>query len=242
LASDSSEVILELDAVEAGYGRITALNGISLQVRRGQMVTLLGANGAGKSTTLRTISGLVRARAGAVRFEGEDITGLNAYKIARMGVVHVPEGRHVLRGLSVRENLELGAFTVKEPKLRRERIQEVFDLFPILAKRQRQDGSLLSGGEQQMLAIGRALMHGPEVLLLDEPSMGLAPKLVLETMRIIKRLNDAGTTILLVEQNARLALKLADYGYVLESGSIRMQGEAAALRADTNIVQAYLGT
>jgi branched-chain amino acid transport system ATP-binding protein len=242
LASESSDIILELDGVEAGYGRITALNGISLQVRRGQMVTLLGANGAGKSTTLRTISGLVRARAGAVRFEGEDITGLNAYKIARRGVVHVPEGRHVLRGLSVRENLELGAFTVKESKLRRERMQEVFDLFPILAKRQHQDGSLLSGGEQQMLAIGRALMHGPEVLLLDEPSMGLAPKLVLETMRIIKRLNDAGTTILLVEQNARLALKLADYGYVLESGSIRMQGEAAALRTDTNIVQAYLGT
>jgi branched-chain amino acid transport system ATP-binding protein len=241
LASDS-EIILELDGVEAGYGRITALEGISLQVRRGQMVTLLGANGAGKSTTLRTISGLVRARAGTVRFEGEDITGLNAYKIARRGVVHVPEGRHVLRGLSVRENLELGAFTVKEAKVRRERMQEVFDLFPILAKRQNQDGSLLSGGEQQMLAIGRALMHGPEVLLLDEPSMGLAPKLVLETMRIIKRLNDAGTTILLVEQNARLALKLADYGYVLESGSIRMQGEAAALRADTNIVQAYLGT
>jgi branched-chain amino acid transport system ATP-binding protein len=205
------------------------------------MVTLLGANGAGKSTTLRTISGLVRARSGRVRFEGEDITSLNAYKIARKGVVHVPEGRHVLRGLSVRENLELGAFTVKESKVRRERMQEVFDLFPILAKRQHQDGSLLSGGEQQMLAIGRALMHGPEVLLLDEPSMGLAPKLVLETMRIIKRLNDAGTTILLVEQNARLALKLADYGYVLESGSIRMQGDAATLRADTTIVQAYLG-
>ena len=241
LASDS-EIILELDGVEAGYGRITALSGISVQVRRGQMVTLLGANGAGKSTTLRTISGLVRARAGSVRFAGEDITGLNAYKIARRGVVHVPEGRHVLRGLSVRENLELGAFTVKEAKVRRERMQEVFELFPILAKRQHQDGSLLSGGEQQMLAIGRALMHGPEVLLLDEPSMGLAPKLVLETMRIIKRLNDAGTTILLVEQNARLALKLADYGYVLESGSIRMQGEAAQLRADTNIVQAYLGT
>ena len=241
LASDS-EIILELDGVEAGYGRITALNGISVQVRRGQMVTLLGANGAGKSTTLRTISGLVRARSGTVRFEGEDITGLNAYRIARRGVVHVPEGRHVLRGLSVRENLELGAFTVKESRVRRERMQEVFDLFPILAKRQHQDGSLLSGGEQQMLAIGRALMHGPEVLLLDEPSMGLAPKLVLETMRIIKRLNDAGTTILLVEQNARLALKLADYGYVLESGSIRMQGEAATLRADTTIVQAYLGT
>ena len=240
MASDS-EIILELDGIEAGYGRITALEGISLQVRRGQMVTLLGANGAGKTTTLRTISGLVRARAGSVRFAGEDITGQNAYKIARRGVVHVPEGRHVLRGLSVRENLELGGFTVPEAKVRHERMGEVFALFPILEKRQHQDGSLLSGGEQQMLAIGRALMHGPQVLLLDEPSMGLAPKLVLETMRIIKRLNDAGTTILLVEQNARLALKLAHYGYVLESGNIRMQGEAAALRADTSIVQAYLG-
>jgi branched-chain amino acid transport system ATP-binding protein len=242
LASETADIILELTDVEAAYGRITALEGISLKVRRGQMVTLLGANGAGKTTTLRTISGLVRARAGTVRFEGEDITGLGAYKIARRGVVHVPEGRHVLRGLSVRENLELGAFTVTDAKIRRERMAEVFELFPILASRQHQDGSLLSGGEQQMLAIGRALMHGPQVLLLDEPSMGLAPKLVLETMRIIKRLNDAGTTILLVEQNARLALKLADYGYVLESGNIRMQGEAAALRADTTIVQAYLGT
>jgi len=242
LAPEDSEVILELDSVEAAYGRITALNGISLKVRRGQMVTLLGANGAGKTTTLRTISGLVRARAGSVRFEGEDVTGLSAYRIARRGVVHVPEGRRVLRGLSVRENLELGGFTVSEARLRRQRMREVFDLFPILEKRQHQDASLLSGGEQQMLAIGRALMHGPRVLLLDEPSMGLAPKLVVETMRIIKRLNEAGTTILLVEQNARLALKQADFGYVLESGHIRMQGEAASLRTDASIVQAYLGT
>jgi branched-chain amino acid transport system ATP-binding protein len=155
--------------------------------------------------------------------------------------VHVPEGRHILRGLSVRENLELGAFTVHDPALRRQRMEEVFALFPILEKRQHQDGSLLSGGEQQMLAIGRALMHGPKLLLLDEPSMGLAPKLVLETFKIIKRLNQAGTTILLVEQNARLALKLAHFAYVLESGSLRMQGEAAVLRDDPTIVQAYLG-
>jgi len=156
-------------------------------------------------------------------------------------VVHVPEGRHVLRGLSVRENLELGGFTVADARLRRQRLEKAFGLFPILAQRQHQDGSLLSGGEQQMLAIGRALMHGPRVLLLDEPSMGLAPKLVLETMRIIKELNGTGVTILLVEQNARLALKLAGYGYVLETGSIRMQGEAAVLRADNSIVEAYLG-
>ena len=239
--STSGNVVLKLSGLEAGYGRIRALLGIDLEVREGQIVTLLGANGAGKSTTLKTISGLVRASAGSVEFMGEDITKKNAYDIARTGLVHVPEGRHILRGLTVKENLELGAFTVKDPALRKKRMREVFDLFPILDKRQNGDGSLLSGGEQQMLAIGRALMHGPKVLLLDEPSMGLAPKLVLETMGIVKRLNEAGTTILLVEQNARLALKLAHYGYVLESGQIRMQDDAATLRADKSIVQAYLG-
>ena len=239
--STSGNVVLKLSRLEAGYGRIRALLGIDLEVREGQIVTLLGANGAGKSTTLKTISGLVRASAGSVEFMGEDITKKNAYDIARTGLVHVPEGRHILRGLTVKENLELGAFTVKDPALRKKRMREVFDLFPILDKRQNGDGSLLSGGEQQMLAIGRALMHGPKVLLLDEPSMGLAPKLVLETMGIVKRLNEAGTTILLVEQNARLALKLAHYGYVLESGQIRMQDDAATLRADKSIVQAYLG-
>ena len=237
-----AEVVLRISGVESGYGRIRALNGVNLEVRRGQIVTLLGANGAGKTTTLKTISGLVRASAGKIELEGKDITGLRASDIARMGLVHVPEGRHILRGLSVRENLQLGAFTVRDAALRRERMQEVFRLFPILEQRQDQDGSLLSGGEQQMLAIGRALMHGPKVLLLDKPSMGLAPKLVLDTMRIVKRLNrEEGTTILLVEQNARLALKMAHYGYVLEGGHVRMQGDAAMLRADNSIVQAYLG-
>lgn len=238
---DASDIILELRDLEAGYGKIRALHGIGLKVRRGQIVTLLGANGAGKTTTLKSISGLVRATSGAIVFEGQDITRMKANEIARIGVVHVPEGRHVLRGLSVRENLELGAFTVKDAKLRASRMEEVFGLFPILQQRQHQDGSLLSGGEQQMLAMGRALMHGPEVLLLDEPSMGLAPKLVLDTMAIVKRLNENGTTILLVEQNARLALKLADYGYVLESGDVRMEGRAETLRADASIVAAYLG-
>ncbi|MBA3518001.1 MAG: ABC transporter ATP-binding protein [Rhizobiales bacterium] len=233
--------MLQLKGVASAYGKIDALKGINLEVPRGRVVTLLGANGAGKTTTLKTISGLVRAKAGQVLFEGRDITAMSAHRIARSGVVHVPEGRHVLRGLSVRENLELGAFTVADARIRNERLEQVFAQFPILKQRQRQDGALLSGGEQQMLAIGRALMHGPKVLLLDEPSMGLAPKLVLETMQIVKRLNEAGTTILLVEQNARLALKLAHYGYVLESGSIRLKGEAATLRADASIVQAYLG-
>jgi branched-chain amino acid transport system ATP-binding protein len=237
----SSETLLELEGVSAGYGRITAIETVELAVAAGSMVTLLGANGAGKTTTLKTISGLVRASAGKVWFDGEDITQLPPHEIARRGLVHVPEGRHVLKGLSVAENLELGGFTVKDANVRRQRMDEAFSLFPILAERRRQDASLLSGGEQQMLAIGRALMHGPKLLLLDEPSMGLAPKLVIETMKIVKRLAGSGTTILLVEQNARLALKLADYGYVLESGHIRMEGEAAKLRADTSIVAAYLG-
>jgi len=241
LRSETGDVVLSLKGVSAGYGRITALHGIDLEVRRGEIVTLLGANGAGKTTTLKTISGLVRAQAGSITFEGEELVGRKASAIARMGVVHVPEGRHVLRGLSVRENLELGGFTVHDSKLRAERLEEVFGLFPILQQRQHQDGSLLSGGEQQMLAIGRAMMHGPRVLLLDEPSMGLAPKLVLETMRIVKQLNERGATILLVEQNARLALKLAKYGYVLETGNIRMEGEASDLAKDTAIVRAYLG-
>jgi branched-chain amino acid transport system ATP-binding protein len=238
----TSDVILQLQGVASGYGKIDAVKGIDLEVKRGQIVTLLGANGAGKTTTLKTISGLVRAKAGRVLFEGNDITTMPAHQIARAGVVHVPEGRHVLRGLSVRENLELGAFTVTDARLRKDRLEQVFEQFPILRTRANSDGSLLSGGEQQMLAIGRALMHGPKILLLDEPSMGLAPKLVLETMRIVKRLNEAGTTILLVEQNARLALRLADFGYVLESGVIRLEGEASKLSADPSIVQAYLGT
>jgi len=234
-------VLLSLKGLQAGYGRIEALHGIDLEIRQGEIVTLLGANGAGKTTTLKTISGLVRASGGSVEFEGQSLLGWKASDIARLGVVHVPEGRHVLRGLSVRENLELGGFTVCDAATRRDRLEHAFTLFPILKARQHQDGSLLSGGEQQMLAIGRALMHGPRVLLLDEPSMGLAPKLVLETFRIIKDLNRTGVTILLVEQNARLALKLANYGYVLETGSIRMSGEAASLSADNSIVQAYLG-
>ena len=238
----SDDIILKLEGLAAAYGKIDAVKGIDLEVKRGQIVTLLGANGAGKTTTLKTISGLVRAKAGRVLFDGEDITQMPAHEIARAGVVHVPEGRHVLRGLSVRENLELGAFTVKDAGLRKDRLEQVFAQFPILRTRANSDGSLLSGGEQQMLAIGRALMHGPKIVLLDEPSMGLAPKLVIETMKIVKRLNEAGTTILLVEQNARLALRLAHYGYVLESGELRLEGEASKLSADPSIVQAYLGS
>jgi len=240
-AKRPERVRLRVEGVEAFYGQIQALRGVSLEVREGEIVTLLGSNGAGKSTTLKTISGLVRARRGDVQLEGQSIARLAAHEIARRGVVHVPEGRRILRGLTVKENLELGAFTLKDNALRRQRLEEVYELFPILHERRHQDGSLLSGGQQQMLAMGRALMHGPSVMLLDEPSMGLAPKLVTDIMRIIKRLNEAGTTILLVEQNARLALRLAHYAYVIENGEIRMQGEAAKLRADESVVKAYLG-
>ncbi|WP_435105961.1 ABC transporter ATP-binding protein [Arhodomonas sp. AD133] len=236
-----TDTVLSVRDIEAFYGKIQALRGISLEVRQGQIVALLGSNGAGKSTTLKTISGLVRGHGGEIRFNDRVITTMAAHHIARLGVVHVPEGRRVLRGLSVQENLELGAFTVTDAGLRAKRLEEVYELFPRMAERRNQDASLLSGGEQQMLAIGRALMHGPEVLLLDEPSMGLAPKLVTETMRIIKRLNERGVTILLVEQNARVALKLADYGYVLENGTVRMEGDGATLREDERIIQAYLG-
>lgn len=242
MSDAANDIVLKLSGIEASYGRIQALNGIDLEVRRGQIVALLGANGAGKTTTLKAISGLVRPHAGSITLEGREIVGMKAHDIARLGIVHVPEGRRILRGLTVRENLEVAAFSVRDPALRRQRMEEAFRLFPILKARQSQDGSLLSGGEQQMLAMGRALMQGPRVLLLDEPSMGLAPKLVLDTMKIVKRLNqEEGATILLVEQNARLALKLAHYGYVLEGGRIRMRNEAAKLREDTSIVQAYLG-
>lgn len=237
----TDEPLLAVEEVHAFYGRIQALGGISLSVPEGQIVALLGTNGAGKTTTLKTISGLVRASSGTIRLHGQDISRMPAHEIARLGVVHVPEGRHILRGLTVRENLELGAFTVSDPGLRARRLGEVYERFPILGERRNQEGSLLSGGEQQMLAIGRALMQGPRVLLMDEPSMGLAPKLVTETMSIVRRLNEAGTTILLVEQNARLALKVAHYAYVLDNGEISMADEGATLAQDESIVQAYLG-
>ncbi|MCL6478227.1 MAG: ABC transporter ATP-binding protein [Peptococcaceae bacterium] len=236
-----SETVLALRNVEAYYDKIHALRGIDLEVKKGRIVALLGSNGAGKSTTLKTISGLVQAYAGSIEFMGRDITGEHPHTIVEMGLIHVPEGRRIFRDLTVRENLELGSFTLKSHAERKKRMDRVFELFPILKNRQHQSGGTLSGGEQQMLAIGRGMMTEPKVLLLDEPSMGLAPIIVQEIMRIIKRLNDEGTTILLVEQNAKIALKLADRGYVLETGRIVMQGDGAALRKDESIIKAYLG-
>jgi branched-chain amino acid transport system ATP-binding protein len=237
-----SEAVLRIDGLQTYYGKIHALRGISLSVQKGQIVTLLGANGAGKSTTLKTISGLVRSAAGKITFLGKDITTAPPHDIVRMGLIHAPEGRRIFKGLSVQENLDLGGFTNAQDKTGKERrLQYIFELFPILFERRRQDSALLSGGEQQMLAIGRALMTEPKLMLLDEPSMGLAPFLIQAIMKIIRKLNEQGTTILLVEQNAKVALKLADYGYVLETGKIVIEGDGATLRQDESIVKAYLG-
>ncbi|WP_088186519.1 ABC transporter ATP-binding protein [Desulfosporosinus sp. FKA] len=236
-----NDLALVLQNVETFYGKIHALKGVSLEVPKGKIVTLLGSNGAGKTTTLKTISGLIQASAGKIEFYGRDISKEKAHKIVSMGLIHVPEGRRIFKDLSVKENLELGGFTLKDESLRRKRIEHVFEMFPRLKDRQKQIGGTLSGGEQQMLAIGRAMMTDPKLLLLDEPSMGLAPLIVQDIMRIIKQLNSEGTTILLVEQNAKIALKLADYGYVLETGELVMEGDSTELRQDERITKAYLG-
>ena len=237
-----SETLLEIENLQTYYGKIHALKGISLTVKQGQIVTLLGANGAGKSTTLKTISGLIRASAGRIAFMGKDITAAEPHDIVRMGLIHSPEGRRIFKGMTVQENLDMGGFVDHKKTAELAKRQEyVFELFPRLLERRKQDAGLLSGGEQQMLAMGRSLMTNPKLMLLDEPSMGLAPFLVQAIMKIIRRLNEQGTTILLVEQNAKVALKLADYGYVLETGKIVIEGDGATLRQDESIVKAYLG-
>jgi branched-chain amino acid transport system ATP-binding protein len=236
-----SEIVLSADRIVSRYGSIEALHGVSLSIKRGQVVALLGANGAGKSTTLRTLSGLVPAASGTVRFLGEDITRVAAHHLPHRGLVHVPEGRRIFGEMTIRENLDLGSFTLRDDAERRRRMEHVFELFPILARRQHGDARNLSGGEQQMLAIGRALMAGPKVLLLDEPSMGLAPQLIREVMNIVQRLNREGVTILLVEQNSKVALKFADYGYVLEAGRIVLEGPGSQLANDEAVISAYLG-
>lgn len=234
-------VVLEIKDLQTYYGRIHALRGLSFTVEEGQIVTLLGANGAGKSTVLRTISGLNRAAAGSIRFFEENITQKQPHEIVEMGLIHVPEGRRIFKGMSIKENLELGSFTLKDDEERRKRMAHVYEFFPVLHERRNSDAALLSGGEQQMLAMGRALMSHTKLMLLDEPSMGLAPFLVQGIMKIIQRLHEEGVTILLVEQNAKVALKLADHGYVLETGKIVIRGDAETLRKDESIVKAYLG-
>lgn len=236
-----SDTILEIDNLETHYGKIHALRGISLSVKKGEIVTLLGANGAGKSTTLRAISGLIRATSGTIRYMDNDITKKPAHDIVKMGLIHVPEGRKIFKGMTIAENLELGSFTLDDDAERKRRMEHVFEIFPVLEERKSRDSAFLSGGEQQMLAMGRSMMTNPNLLLLDEPSMGLAPFMVQEIMKIILRLNKEGVTILLVEQNAKVALKLADHGYVLETGEIVIKGDAKTLQQDESIVKAYLG-
>ena len=233
--------MLEVKDLEVYYGAIHAVKGISLRVEDGQIVTLIGSNGAGKSTTLHTISGLIKPRSGNILFDGTDITGTPAHKIVASGLVQVPEGRHVFANMSVMENLDMGAYLRKDKDGIEKDKKKVFELFPRLFERKNQLSGTLSGGEQQMLAMGRALMERPRVLLLDEPSMGLAPLLVKEIISIIKTINEEGTTVLLVEQNANMALSIADYAYVLETGRITLSGPAADLSASEAVRKAYLG-
>lgn len=232
--------MLEVKDLEVYYGAIHAVKGISLRVEDGQIVTLIGSNGAGKSTTLHTISGLIKPRSGNILFDGTDITGTPAHKIVASGLVQVPEGRHVFANMSVMENLDMGAYLRKDKDGIEKDKKKVFELFPRLFERKNQLSGTLSGGEQQMLAMGRALMERPRVLLLDEPSMGLAPLLVKEIFSIIKTINEEGTTVLLVEQNANMALSIADYAYVLETGRITLSGPAADLSASEAVRKAYL--
>ena len=232
-------MLLELEDVRVHYGKVEALKGISVQVDEGEIVTLIGGNGAGKSTTLKTISGLRPVTSGAIRFKGEEIVGVPAHQLVERGICQAPEGRGIFPGMSVTENLEMGAYARKGDF--GEDFERVFTLFPRLQERRKQPGGTLSGGEQQMLAIGRALMARPQVLLLDEPSMGLAPKLVSQVFDVITQINEQGTTILLVEQNAAQALKRAHRAYVLETGTIVKSAPAAELLEDESVKAAYLG-
>ena len=233
--------ILKLAELAVSYGSIRALKGIDITVEKGKIVALLGSNGAGKTTTLKALSGIVPAQSGTITLLGEDITNLSPEKITTMGMVQSPEGRQVFGDITVEENLSIGAFTVKGKKAIAENFKKVYQYFPILQERKKQLAGTLSGGEQQMLAIGRALMASPKVLLLDEPSLGLAPLIVADIFKIIKEINEEGTTILIIEQNALQTLKIADYAYVLEIGEIKMEGVASELIRDKRLIEAYLG-
>ncbi len=234
--------MLKLENVQTGYGNILAIKDVNLEISEGEIVTLIGANGAGKSTTLMTISGVVPTRAGRILFNGREIQKMEADQIVRMGICQVPEGRHIFPELTVQENLDMGAFLRTNKKEIKLDIDYVFSLFPILAERRGQDGGTLSGGEQQMLAMSRALMARPKLLLLDEPSMGLAPLVIRQIFEIIKQINtENNTTIFLVEQNANQALHIADRGYVIENGRIVFSGQAETLLKNSDIQKAYLG-
>lgn len=232
--------MLKVDNINVYYGSIHAIKGISFEVKEGEIVSLIGANGAGKSTTLKTISGMLRSTTGSIQFLGEDIGNTSPHLLVRKGLAHVPEGRRIFQQLTVEENLDMGGYT-RSPSEIKEDMEEVYARFPRLKERKRQIAGTLSGGEQQMLAIGRAIMSRPRLIMMDEPSMGLAPLLVQQIFDIIKEMNQAGTTILLVEQNAQMALSIADRGYVLETGKIVLSADAKALLTDDSVRKAYLG-
>jgi branched-chain amino acid transport system ATP-binding protein len=241
-ATAPGEIVLSVEGIHTFYGSIEALKGVTLDVRQGEIVTLIGSNGAGKSTTLRSISGLTPPRDGKIMFEGVEINGLPGHRIAALGVVQSPEGRRVFSRMTVRENLDMGAFTRKDNDGIRGDLDRVFELFPRLKERERQKAGTMSGGEQQMLAMGRALMARPKLLMLDEPSMGLAPVIVDRIYEIIREINKQGTTILLVEQNANYALDVSQRGYVLETGMVAVSDSSDALRSNPEVQRAYLGT
>lgn len=233
--------MLEIKDLQVYYGMINAIKGISFEVNPGEVIALIGANGAGKTTVLHTITGLVTPKSGSITFEGKDLVKTPAHKILSLGMAHVPEGRRIFQQLTVYENLKLGAYIMHDRKQVEKNLEYVYEHFPRLKERKKQVAGTLSGGEQQMLAMGRALMTNPKILLLDEPSMGLSPLLVNEIFRIIKEVSEDGTTVLLVEQNAKKALSIADRAYVLETGNISLEGKASVLMNDDNVKKAYLG-
>lgn len=233
--------VLQIENLIVDYGYIRAIKGINMKVAEGNIVAILGANGAGKSTIIRTVSGIVKASSGKIVFCGSDIANNEIYKIAQKGIIQSPEGRMILNGLTTEENLRVGAYSIKSKDQVNKNLEEVFSYFPVLKERRKQQASTLSGGEQQMLAIGRALMSKPKLLLLDEPSLGLAPLIIREIFSILKRIKEEGTTILIVEQNAYQTLKIADYAYVLELGNIKTEGRGKDLLNDESLFAAYLG-
>jgi branched-chain amino acid transport system ATP-binding protein len=233
--------LLEVNNINVFYGNIHALRDLSLNVEQGEIVTLIGANGAGKSTTLKTLSGILKPKSGSIKLEGDELTRYPAHQIVTKGMIHVPEGRRIFGRLTVQENLEMGAYTVKNERQNRDNIAKVFDIFPRLQERRKQLGGTLSGGEQQMLAMGRAIMSNPKVLFLDEPSMGLAPVLVDSIFENVRQMHAAGMTILLVEQNARIALQVAGRGYVLQTGSIALADTAENLQSNEMVRKVYMG-
>jgi branched-chain amino acid transport system ATP-binding protein len=233
--------LLEIKNLSVSYGAIEALRDVSISVPRGEIIAVLGSNGGGKTTLLKKVSGLVDATAGSVRFDGEEISGLSPEAITKKGIVQAPEGRQIFGELTVAENLQIGAFTVRDSAVRKRNLERVFGYFPVLAERSEQVAQTLSGGEQQMLAIGRALMASPRLLVLDEPSLGLAPLIVRDIFRIVKEFQEEGTTVLIVEQNALQTLRISSYAYVLQVGRVVKEGPAEQLREDPELIEAYLG-